>query len=99
MADAKLAMSRALDAAFLSHRVEQLEESVHTNWRERRSPDNRRGGEAPKRTYAGPKVIKKRNDISLEERGRFQEGRNIERTDREGDRRSEEDRPKRTPTV
>ena len=64
MADAKLAISRALDAAFLNHQVEQLEESVHTNWRERRSPGNRRGGEAPKRTYAGPNVIKKRNDVS-----------------------------------
>ena len=93
MADAKLAISCALDAAFLNHQVEQLEESVHTNWRERRSLDNRRGGEVFKRTYASPKVIKKRNDVSSEERGRFQEGRNMERTDREGDRRSEEDRP------
>ena len=104
MADAKLApnklaMSRALGAAFLNHQVEQLEKSVHTNWRERRSPDNWRGGEAPKRTYAGPKVIKKRNDVSPEERGRFQEGRNMERTDREGERRSEENRPQKDADV
>lgn len=39
----KLAMSRALGAAFLNHQVEQLEKSVAgpgtANWRDRRTPD------------------------------------------------------------
>ncbi|KAI0631776.1 hypothetical protein C8Q77DRAFT_1061298 [Trametes polyzona] len=60
----KLAMSRALGAAFLNHQVEQLEKSVHTggNWRGRRSPDNWRGD--AKRTTSGPgsKTIRKRNE-------------------------------------
>lgn len=43
----KLAMSRALGAAFLNHQVEQLEKSVNGsgtgNWRDRRSPQTRGG--------------------------------------------------------
>ncbi|EIW53008.1 uncharacterized protein TRAVEDRAFT_53425 [Trametes versicolor FP-101664 SS1] len=69
MADAKvapnkLAMSRALGAAFLNHQVEQLEKTVHTggNWRGRRSPETWRG--ETKRTVSGPgpKIMRRRND-------------------------------------
>ena len=95
MADAKvapnkLAMSRALGAAFLNHQVEQLEKSVvHTgggNWRGRRSPETWRGGET-KRTFSGtnPKIMKRRNDDGEETKVKT-EG---QRTDRE-ERRSED---------
>ncbi|KAI0739868.1 hypothetical protein C8Q80DRAFT_200443 [Daedaleopsis nitida] len=72
VAPSKLAMSRALGAAFLNHQVEQLEKSVHSggNWRERRTPDNWRGGGETKRGFTGPKVIKKRSDEGVEERPR-----------------------------
>ncbi|OSD02304.1 hypothetical protein PYCCODRAFT_427028 [Trametes coccinea BRFM310] len=73
MADAKvapnkLAMSRALGAAFLNHKVEQLEKTVHTNgnWRGRRSPETWRGGAEAKRNFSGsnanPKILKRRNE-------------------------------------
>ncbi|CDO76532.1 hypothetical protein BN946_scf184399.g2 [Trametes cinnabarina] len=73
MADAKiapnkLAMSRALGAAFLNHQVEQLEKTVHTggNWRGRRSPETWRGGAEAKRAFSGPgpnpKIIKRRGE-------------------------------------
>ena len=90
VAPGKLAMSKALGAAFLNHQVEQLEKSVHTggNWRERRSPDNWRSSEA-KRNYPGPRVIKKRSDDGVEDRVRNSEGL---RSEREHDRRSEEGR-------
>jgi hypothetical protein len=69
----KLAMSRALGAAFLSHQVEQLEKSVTRgpasgNWRDRRHPQadsgntNRRGviNHAPKqRPSSGNRSAKK----------------------------------------
>ncbi len=91
MADAKvasnkLAMSRALGAAFLNHQVEQLEKSVHTggNWRGRRSPETWRG--ETKRTVSGPgpKIMRRRNDDG-EDRARAES----ETAVRE-DRRSEE---------
>ena len=71
--------------------VEQLEKSVHTagNWRERRNPDGLRGGEPPKRPFDGPpKVIKKRNDVAEEERGK-QQGARVEK-EHGGGRRSGE---------
>ena len=94
LAPSKLAMSRALGAAFLNHQVEQLEKTVHTtgNWRERRSPDHWRGNEPAKRNFSGPpKVVKKRNDdagVGME-RGRPQD---VPRAEREHERRSEEGR-------
>ncbi|KAM5541536.1 hypothetical protein V8D89_004726 [Ganoderma adspersum] len=90
----KIAMSRALGAAFLNHQVEQLEKSVHTagNWRERRSPDNWRAGAGDnKRSFAGPKVIQKRRDDSVEGRPR-QPSPKTEREHERRDRRSEEGR-------
>ncbi|KAI1788234.1 hypothetical protein LXA43DRAFT_649191 [Ganoderma leucocontextum] len=87
----KIAMSRALGAAFLNHQVEQLEKSVHTagNWRERRSPDNWRAGAGEtKRSFAGPKVIQKRREDSVDGRPR-QPSPKTER-EHERSRRSEE---------
>ncbi|KAI0367844.1 hypothetical protein BV20DRAFT_1023499 [Pilatotrama ljubarskyi] len=93
MADAKvapnkLAMSRALGAAFLNHQVEQLEKSVHTggNWRGRRSPEAWRGVET-KRSFSAPgaKIMKRRNEESGEEKTKG----DAQKTEREG-RRSEE---------
>ncbi|OBZ73376.1 hypothetical protein A0H81_07215 [Grifola frondosa] len=60
----KLAMSRALGAAFLNHQVEQLEKSVSNagsggNWRERRNPDAWRND--PKRANVNIKIAKKRD--------------------------------------
>ncbi|KAI0740074.1 hypothetical protein C8Q76DRAFT_790556 [Earliella scabrosa] len=88
VAPSKLAMSRALGAAFLNHKVEQLEKSVHTggNWRERRAPDSWRGSDT-KRSVTGPKVIKKRSDEGVEERARHPDG---QRGEREHERRSED---------
>ncbi|KAH9850447.1 hypothetical protein C2E23DRAFT_930021 [Lenzites betulinus] len=93
MADAKLAMSRALGAAFLNHQVEQLEKSVHTgtrsgnaNWRGRRSPEAwRSGGDHIKRTTPGPgvKIMKKRSEEDGADRERT-------RTAERPERRSEE---------
>ena len=88
----KVAMSRALGAAFLSHQVEQLEKSVHTagNWRERRNPDNWRAGAGDtKRCFTGPKIIQKRRDDSVESRPR-QPSPKMEREHERRDRRSEE---------
>ncbi|KAJ2922098.1 hypothetical protein H1R20_g14987, partial [Candolleomyces eurysporus] len=52
----KMAMSRALGAAFLNHQVEQLERSVHgtasPNWRDRRGPQV--NGHAPVAARRGP---------------------------------------------
>ncbi|KAI0764260.1 hypothetical protein BD413DRAFT_483111 [Trametes elegans] len=88
MADAKvapnkLAMSRALGAAFLNHQVEQLEKSVHSggSWRGRRSPDNWRGD--AKRTLSGPghKGAKRRSDEVGEERQKW-DGSKTEREER-----------------
>lgn len=92
----KIAMSRALGAAFLNHQVEQLEKSVHTagNWRERRSPDNWRAGAGTgdnKRNFAGQKVIQKRREDSVESRPR-QPSPKMEREHERRDRRSEEGR-------
>ncbi|KAI0357192.1 hypothetical protein OH77DRAFT_1399864 [Trametes cingulata] len=93
MADAKvapnkLAMSRALGAAFLNHQVEQLEKSVHTggNWRGRRSPEAWRGVES-KRSFSGPgaKIARRRNDDGGEEKTKTE----AQKTEREG-RRSED---------
>ena len=89
-----MAMSRALGAAFLSHQVEQLEKSVHTagNWRERRNPDNWRAGAGDtKRSFAGPKVIQRRRDDSVEGKPR-QPSPKMEREHERRDRRSEEGR-------
>ncbi|KAH9938798.1 uncharacterized protein BXZ73DRAFT_76306 [Epithele typhae] len=88
VASSKLAMSRALGAAFLSHQVEQLEKSVTTgNWRDRPKQDNWRTPDPAKRNFAGPKIMKKRNEGSPEERGRFQ---GAGRGEKEHDKRSEE---------
>ena len=97
MADAKvapnkIAMSRALGAAFLNHQVEQLEKSVHTgggNWRGpggRRSPETWRGGEA-KRNFSGanPKIMKRRTDDGEETKPKAE----CQKADRE-ERRSED---------
>ncbi|EJF60936.1 hypothetical protein DICSQDRAFT_87461 [Dichomitus squalens LYAD-421 SS1] len=96
MADAtvvssKLAMSKALGAAFLNHQVEQLEKTVHSggNWRERRSPDNWRAGEA-KKGFRGPKIIQRRGDESAEEKKRYTEGPKAEREYERRERRSED---------
>ncbi|KAG1745036.1 uncharacterized protein EDB91DRAFT_1236452 [Suillus paluster] len=80
----KLAMSRALGAAFLSHQVEQLEKSVTRgpasgNWRDRRQPQadpghtNRRGiiNHAPKqRPSPGNRSVKKPVTEAVPERER-----------------------------
>ena len=81
-------MTSNLGAAFLNHKVEQLEKAVHTggNWRERRAPDSWRGSDT-KRTVTGPKVIKKRSDEGVEERARHPDG---QRGEREHERRSED---------
>lgn len=92
VAPSKLAMSRALGAAFLNHQVEQLEKSVHTggNWRERRTPqDNWRGAETKKST--GPKVIKKRSDEGVDERRRAQETQREQRERRSEDGKGQKD--------
>lgn len=91
VAPSKLAMSRALGAAFLNHKVEQLEKSVHTgsNWRERRTPDNWRGGGETKRNFVGPRIIKKRSDEVSEETARQPDA---QRGEKHGDRRSEDGR-------
>ncbi|KAK1229725.1 hypothetical protein PQX77_007189 [Marasmius sp. AFHP31] len=68
MAEAKLAMSRALGAAFLNHQVEQLEKSVSNgaasgNWRDRRFTQQTNGhssGPGGKRTPGSPKAINNR---------------------------------------
>ncbi|KAI0820917.1 hypothetical protein BC628DRAFT_1329386 [Trametes gibbosa] len=103
MADAKLApnklaMSRALGAAFLNHQVEQLEKSVHTgggpggngNWRGRRSPEAWRTGDyTTKRIAPGPgvKIMKKRGEEDGAERERERER---TQTAEKPERRSEE---------
>ncbi|TFK80911.1 hypothetical protein K466DRAFT_503057 [Polyporus arcularius HHB13444] len=86
LASGKLAMSKALGAAFLNHQVEQLEKSVHTggtggNWRERRTPESWRAGEA-KRNTSGAKVVKKRSDDGGRSLGRHAEGQRTEREER-----------------
>lgn len=92
MADAtvapnKLAMSRALGAAFLSHQVEQLEKSVHTggNWRGRRSPETWRGDTKRTPSGPGPKIMKKRTEDPGQARARTES----QKPERE-ERRSEE---------
>ncbi|KAI0704394.1 hypothetical protein C8T65DRAFT_709110 [Cerioporus squamosus] len=83
LAPGKIAMSKALGAAFLNHQVEQLEKSVHTgsNWRDRRTPDVWRGGET-KRNASGAKVVKKRSDEAERDWGRQAEGQRAEREER-----------------
>lgn len=84
LAPGKLAMSKALGAAFLNHQVEQLEKSVHTgatggNWRERRTP----AGEA-RRNPSGAKVVKKKNsDEGQRQLGRNADGPRAEREERQ----------------
>lgn len=83
----KLAMSKALGAAFLNHQVEQLEKTVsakdHGGWRDRRpqantdfgrGPNNRR---PPQVVGTGPKIIKKggdRTEVNGGEERRKREG-------------------------
>ena len=72
IASNKMAMSRALGAAFLNHQVQQLEKTVHdvgpggTNWRDRRVPNHfdRQDG----RRHRGPPVksVRKREGESTE---------------------------------
>ncbi|KAJ3718085.1 hypothetical protein DFJ43DRAFT_1208493 [Lentinula guzmanii] len=71
MADAKIAMSRALGAAFLNHQVEQLEKSIGNahgpssrNWRERTSKydsGNNSNSNHPT-TKRVPKAVNKKRD-------------------------------------
>lgn len=83
IASNKMAMSRALGAAFLNHQVQQLEKTVHdvgpggTNWRDRRTPNHdRQDG----RRHRGPpaKSPRKREGESTEV-----DGEDKERTKRE----------------
>ena len=96
MADAtvvsnKLAMSKALGAAFLNHQVEQLEKSVHSggNWRERRNPDSWRAGET-KKAFGAPKIIQRRREESNEEKKKYPDGPKAEREYERRERRSED---------
>ena len=83
LAPGKLAMSKALGAAFLSHQVEQLEKSVSGsgpgNWRERRT----QGGEGRRTPSGGPRVVKKRSDEGQKEWARLPEGQRADRLERE----------------
>lgn len=75
VASNKMAMSRALGAAFLNHQVQQLEKTVHdvgpgnNNWRDRRQVqhDGRRHRGPP------PKPVRKREGESMEARGEDKE--------------------------
>lgn len=76
----KLAMSKALGAAFLNHQVEQLEKTVsakeHGGWRDRRFNGQQPTGGANNRRPAqgaggGPKVAKKGGEVNgVDERRR-----------------------------
>ena len=83
----KLAMSKALGAAFLNHQVEQLEKTVsakdYGGWRDRRSQaigDYARGGNnrrPPQVVGGGPKVVKKggeRAEVNNADERRRREG-------------------------
>lgn len=76
----KIAMSKALGAAFLNHQVEQLEKSVagkdHGAWRDRKingsqTPSNRR---PPQGNGSGPKIVKKSGEVSGTDERRKREG-------------------------
>ncbi|KIP07193.1 hypothetical protein PHLGIDRAFT_24188 [Phlebiopsis gigantea 11061_1 CR5-6] len=83
----KLAMSKALGAAFLNHQVEQLEKTVsakdYGGWRDRRSQQNgdyARGGgnrRPPQAVGGGPKVVKRggeRAEVTSADERRRREG-------------------------
>ncbi|EPS96759.1 hypothetical protein FOMPIDRAFT_1062116 [Fomitopsis schrenkii] len=76
VASNKMAMSRALGAAFLNHQVQQLEKTVHdvgpgaNNWRDRRTHNQHDG-----RRHRGPPAapVRKRDGESAEVRGEDKE--------------------------
>ncbi|GJE95272.1 hypothetical protein PsYK624_114550 [Phanerochaete sordida] len=76
----KLAMSKALGAAFLNHQVEQLEKTVsakeHGGWRDRKfngpqAPNNRRPAPG---AGGGPKVARRGDEVSGQDERRKREG-------------------------